>query len=77
MADATGQEGKTIHRLLGYKPECGFRYNEEKQFDTNMVILDEAGMLDCSLALSLLKAIPTGAKLVILGDTAQLESIAW
>ena len=75
LADATGQEGKTIHRLLGYKPECGFRYNEEKQFDTNMVILDEAGMLDCSLALSLLKAIPTGAKLVILGDTAQLESI--
>lgn len=75
LADATGREGKTIHRLLGYKPESGFRFHEEKQLETNMVILDEAGMLDCSLALSLLRAIPTGSKLVILGDTAQLESI--
>ena len=75
LTDITGIEGKTIHRLLKYNPSQGFTYNESKPLDTNMVILDEGSMVDISLALSLFQAIPTGAKLVILGDTNQLPPI--
>ena len=75
LTDITGIEGKTIHRLLKYKPSQGFTYCEEEPLDTNMVILDEGSMVDISLALSLFQAIPTGAKLVILGDTNQLPPI--
>ena len=75
LTDITGIEGKTIHRLLKYNPSQGFTYCEEEPLDTNMVILDEGSMVDISLALSLFQAIPTGAKLVILGDTNQLPPI--
>ena len=75
LTDITGIEGKTIHRLLKYNPTQGFTYNESEPLDTNMVILDEGSMVDISLALSLFQAIPTGAKLVILGDTNQLPPI--
>lgn len=76
LTDITGIEGKTIHRLLKYNPSHGgFTYCEEEPLDTNMVILDEGSMVDISLALSLFQAIPTGAKLVILGDTNQLPPI--
>ena len=75
LTDITGIEGKTIHRLLKYNPSQGFTYSESKPLDTNMVILDEGSMVDISLALSLFQAIPTGAKLVILGDTNQLPPI--
>lgn len=74
LTDITGIEGKTIHRLLKYNPSQGFTYSESKPLDTNMVILDEGSMVDISLALSLFQAIPTGAKLVILGDTNQLPA---
>ena len=75
LTDITGIEGKTIHRLLKYNPSQGFTYCEEEPLDTNMVILDEGSMVDISLALRLFQAIPTGAKLVILGDTNQLPPI--
>lgn len=68
-------EGYTIHRLLGYAPGQGFTSNEESPLEADMVILDEASMVDVKLFLSLLKAIPTGSKLVMLGDTNQLEAI--
>nr|DAJ60267.1 MAG TPA: ATP dependent DNA helicase [Caudoviricetes sp.] len=75
LTEATGQEGKTIHRLLKYQPRKGFAHNKNNPLKTHMVILDEAGMLDCLLANNLFEAIPTGSKLVILGDIAQLEAI--
>lgn len=75
LTDITGIEGKTIHRLLKYNPKHGgFTYCEEEPLETDMVILDEGSMVDISLALSLFQAIPTGAKLVILGDTNQLPA---
>lgn len=75
LTDITGIEGKTIHRLLKYNPSHGgFTYCESNPLDTDMVILDEGSMVDISLALSLFQAIPTGAKLVILGDTNQLPA---
>ena len=75
LTDITGQDGKTIHRLLKYKPGEGFTFNEENQLETDMVILDEGSMVDIKLALHLFEAIPTGSKLVILGDTNQLPPI--
>lgn len=75
LSDITGQDGYTIHRLLKYQPQKGFVYNANNPLHYNMIILDEASMVDASLFLSLLEAIPTGSKLVMLGDTNQLESI--
>ena len=75
LRDITGQDGSTIHTLLGYIPGSGFRHNEENPLSTDMVILDEASMPDIYLFNALLKAIPTGAKLILLGDTNQLEAI--
>ena len=75
LSDITGQDGYTIHRLLKYQPQKGFVHNADNPLHYNMIILDEASMVDASLFLSLLEAIPTGSKLVMLGDTNQLESI--
>ena len=75
LRDITGQDGSTIHTLLGYIPKQGFKHNEENPLQTNMVILDEASMPDIYLFNALIKAIPTGSKLILLGDTNQLEAI--
>ena len=76
LTDVTGVEGSTIHSLLRYDSVTGeFMINEHNPLDTDLVILDEGSMVDMELALALLKAIPNGAKLIILGDTNQLESI--
>lgn len=79
MAEITGTEGYTIHRLLGYPlgaPEKGcFAYHDENQMPYQIYIVDEISMIGAPLFLSLVKAIPSGAKLICLGDTGQLESI--
>ena len=76
LTDVTGAEGYTIHRLLDVDPRTGgFLHNEENPLEGDLFILDEGSMVDIPLAESLLQAIPTGAKLIILGDTNQLESI--
>ena len=76
LTDITGKEGKTIHSLLGYIPETNtYQYDEKHKLYTDLVILDEASMVDIELALRLLRAIPNGAKLIMLGDTNQLEAI--
>ena len=76
LTDITGEEGYTIHRLLGVNPETGgFLQNEYNKLHTDLVILDEGSMVDVPLFEALIQAIPTGAKLIILGDTNQLESI--
>lgn len=76
LKDITGEEGVTIYSLLGCTPEMNkFVHNEENQLETDLVILDEGSMVDIDLALSLLRAIPDHAKLIILGDTNQLEAI--
>lgn len=76
LTDVTGYEGKTIHSLLQYNAkQDSFIRCEEYPLDTNLVLLDEGSMVEVELALALLKAIPTGAKLIILGDTNQLEAI--
>lgn len=76
MSDVIGQEAKTIHRLLGWSPEQnGFKSCEESPLDIDFLIIDECSMLDISLAASLLKAIPSGAQLLFIGDPDQLPSV--
>ena len=75
LADVTGEEGYTIHRLLGFNPESGFAYNRDNQLNCDLVILDETSMVGGELFYSLIQAIKTGTKLVLLGDRNQLESI--
>lgn len=75
MTEVTKAEGYTIHRLLGYNPSLGFKYNEYNKLPYDIIIVDEISMIGGEIFLSLLKAIPNGSKLIILGDMGQLESI--
>ena len=75
MAEITGETGYTIHRLLGYNPDRGFAYNAKTRLPTEIVILDEVSMIGGFLFHSLINAIETGSKLIVLGDVHQLESI--
>ena len=75
MSEATGMEAKTIHRLLGFKPTEGHKYNEENPLDGDALIVDECSMIDIILMYSLLKAIPSTMRLVLVGDIDQLPSV--
>ncbi len=75
MQEITGEDGFTIHRLLGYNPRTGFTYTRDNQLEIDIVILDELSMVGGDIFLRLLEAIPTGTKLALLGDEGQLESI--
>jgi exodeoxyribonuclease V alpha subunit len=76
MSEATGREAKTIHRLLEFDPaKGGFKRNEDHQLNCNLLILDEASMIDTLLMHHLLKAVPRSATLIIVGDINQLPSV--
>ena len=75
MSDATGHEAKTIHRLLEYVPGEGFLRNSDDPLYCDMVIVDEMSMVDASLINALLKAIPVGVRLILVGDADQLPSV--
>lgn len=72
----TGKDGSTIHRLLAFNPlEGQFFYNQRNPLPYDIIIVDEISMVDARLFAHLLLAIRTGAKLIMLGDSQQLESI--
>lgn len=75
MSEATGMEAKTIHRLLEYNPKDGYKRNEEKPLEADALIVDECSMIDILLMNHLMKAIPTGMRLVMVGDIDQLPSV--
>lgn len=77
LSEATGRAAKTIHRLLEFKPGGGllFQRHEQNPLDADMIIVDEASMLDLLLANHLLRAIPNGAHLLLVGDVDQLPSV--
>jgi len=76
MAESAGREAKTIHRLLEYSPrEDGFARNENNPLACGLLVVDEASMMDTLLAYHLLKAVPLGATLVLVGDVHQLPSV--
>jgi len=79
LSESTACEAKTIHRLLEYGGEEGgaitFHRDEKNLLDENVVIVDEASMVDNNLMSALLRAIKPGARVVIIGDADQLPSV--
>lgn len=75
MTEATGLEAKTIHRLLECKPPEGYQKNEDNPLEGDVLIIDECSMIDMILMNALLKAIPEGMRLILVGDIDQLPSV--
>ncbi|MBX3001454.1 MAG: AAA family ATPase [Caldilineaceae bacterium] len=77
LSEATGREAKTIHRLLEFQPGEGiaFKRNEESPLEGDLLVVDEASMLDLILMNHLLKAIAPGMHLLLVGDIDQLPSV--
>ncbi len=76
MSEITGREAKTIHRLLKYSLKGGgFEYNEGNPLPCDLLVVDEASMIDTILMHHLLKAVPSGATLILVGDVNQLPSV--
>jgi len=76
MAETSGREAKTIHRLLEYSPaEEGFLRNEHHPLACGLLVVDEASMLDSILMFHLLRAVPLGATVILVGDVNQLPSV--
>ena len=76
MAESTSHEAMTIHRMLEYSFRSGgFRRNEERPLSCDLMIVDETSMIDSMLMHYLLKAIPSYATLILVGDVNQLPSV--
>ena len=76
LAEATGLEAKTIHRLLEYDPQAhGFRRGVDLPLDVDVLVVDETSMVDVPLMASLLAALPPQAALLLVGDVDQLPSV--
>jgi exodeoxyribonuclease V alpha subunit len=76
MTEATGFEAKTIHRLLEVDPKNGgFKRGEDNPLECDLLVVDEASMVDVLLMQALLKAVPDRAALLVVGDIDQLPSV--
>lgn len=76
IAEVSRKKAATIHKLLQYNPtEMEFDKNRDNPLDAGVVIIDETSMVDIQLMHSLLNALPITAKLILVGDTAQLPSV--
>jgi exodeoxyribonuclease V alpha subunit len=76
LQETTGQEAKTIHRLLEVDPKGGgFKRNSDHPLDGDLVVIDETSMVDVVLIQALLNAVPTRAAVLIVGDIDQLPSV--
>ncbi|SDM37176.1 SF1B family DNA helicase RecD2 [Streptomyces wuyuanensis] len=75
LAELTGAEASTVHRLLELKPGGDAAYDRDKPLDADLVVVDEASMLDLLLANKLVKAVAPGAHLLLVGDVDQLPSV--
>ncbi|MGH7066420.1 MAG: SF1B family DNA helicase RecD2 [Acetobacteraceae bacterium] len=76
LAESTGMEAKTIHRLLEINPATGeFRRHAGNPLAADLVVLDEASMIDVPLMRSLLRAVPADSALLIIGDVDQIPSV--
>lgn len=75
IEESTGLNASTIHRMLGYSPNGDWIYTKFNPMESDIVIVDESSMVNSELFYRIVTAIPTGAKLIIVGDVGQLESI--
>ncbi|MFH1137700.1 MAG: ATP-dependent RecD-like DNA helicase [Pseudomonadota bacterium] len=76
LGETSGAEAKTIHRLLEFSPKDGFfKKNEQEPLDCDLLVLDEASMIDITLMHHLLKAVAWTTALILVGDVDQLPSV--
>jgi len=76
LAESTGREATTVHRLLEADPkEGGFKRGEQNPIDCDLLVVDETSMVDVPLMRALLRALPEGAALLLVGDVDQLPSV--
>ncbi len=75
LAELTGHEASTVHRLLELQPGGEPKYDRDHPLDADLVVIDECSMMDVILANKLIKAIPQGAHLLLVGDVDQLPSV--
>ncbi len=75
LAEVTGMEAKTIHRLLEFKPPEGYQRNTENPLEGDVLIVDECSMVDVMLMYALLRAVPDNMRVILVGDVDQLPSV--
>ncbi|WP_158048022.1 SF1B family DNA helicase RecD2 [Skermanella pratensis] len=76
LSESTGMEAKTIHRLLETDPAAGgFKRTEMRPLDCDLLVVDETSMVDVPLMNALLRAVPDGAAVLLVGDVDQLPSV--
>lgn len=75
MEEAIGMEAKTMHRQLGFSPGSGFKCNENNPMSGDVFVVDEASMVDTMMMSAWLRAIPSGARAIMVGDADQLPSV--
>ncbi|MEW6259031.1 MAG: ATP-dependent RecD-like DNA helicase [Thermodesulfobacteriota bacterium] len=76
LAEVSGREARTIHRMLLYDPDQeGFQKSEKDPLEADVVIVDEASMVDVALMRHLMDAVPTRGRLILVGDRFQLPSV--
>ncbi len=76
LAENIPEQAQTLHRLLGYHPDANdFRYTKKNPLHLDLLVLDEASMIDVVLMAHLLQALPETAQLILLGDRNQLASV--
>lgn len=76
MSLVTGREASTVHRMIGYNPELkAFAHNLDKPLLADIIVIDEASMLDLWLLHHLLRAVKVGTRLLFVGDVHQLPSV--
>ncbi len=76
LSEATGRDASTLHRLLGFDPSTGeFGRDESHPLEADAVLVDESSMVDLRLFSSLVRAVPPGARLLLVGDADQLPSV--
>jgi exodeoxyribonuclease V alpha subunit len=75
LTELTGHDAATVHRLLELRPGGDAAYDRDRPLDADLIVVDEASMLDLLLANKLAKAIPAGAHLLLVGDVDQLPSV--
>lgn len=73
--DALAHQAGTLHRLLGARPDGSFRHGPERPLPLDVLLVDEASMIDLSLMWRLHRAMPTAARLILAGDRDQLASV--
>jgi exodeoxyribonuclease V alpha subunit len=75
LTELTGHDASTVHRLLELRPGGDAAYDKDRPLDADLVVVDEASMLDLLLANKLVKAVAPGAHLLLVGDVDQLPSV--